>query len=81
MYPFFTTIWVFYLIDWLLVYPKPVHNVETIHDHYANMSMQYTAIFHGCKNVNFLMKNYNIFLFWSKHRLWVHVRTATVRRF
>ena len=24
---------------------------------------QFTAIFHGCKNVNFQMKNYNIFLF------------------
>ena len=36
--------------------------------HYANMPMQYTAIFHGCKNVNFQMKNYNIFLFFAlKH--------------
>ena len=34
--------------------------------HYANTPMQYTAIFHGCKNVNFQMKNYNIFLFCSK---------------
>ena len=25
--------------------------------HYENMPMQYTAIFHGCKNVNFQMKN------------------------
>ena len=24
--------------------------------YYANMPMQYTAIFHGCKNVNFQMK-------------------------
>ena len=31
--------------------------------HYADTPMQYTAIFHGCKNVNFQMKNYNIFLF------------------
>ena len=31
--------------------------------HYANTPMQYTATFHGCKNVNFQMKNYNIFLF------------------
>ena len=29
--------------------------------HYANTSMQYTAIFHGCKNDNFQMKNCNIF--------------------
>ena len=30
--------------------------------HYANMPMQYNAIFHGCKNDNFQMKNCNIFL-------------------
>ena len=30
--------------------------------HYANMSVQYTAIFHGCKNVNFQMKIFDIFL-------------------
>ena len=29
--------------------------------HYANMSMQYTVIFHGCKNDNFQAKNHNIF--------------------
>ena len=30
--------------------------------HYANMSVQYTAIFHGCKNDNFQMKCFDIFL-------------------
>ena len=30
--------------------------------YYANTPMQYTAIFYGCKNVNFQIKNYNIFL-------------------
>ena len=34
--------------------------------HYANMPMQYTAIFHGCKNYNFQMKNVIFFLFWLK---------------
>ena len=29
--------------------------------------MQYTAIFHGCKNVNFPMKNYNIFLIFAQN--------------
>ena len=29
--------------------------------HYENTPMQYTAIFHGCKNVHFQMKNFNIF--------------------
>ena len=30
--------------------------------HYANTPMQYTAIFHRCKNVNFQIKKCNIFL-------------------
>ena len=48
--------------------------------HYANTPMQYTAIFHGCKNVNFQMIFFlNIFLiFASKQRLWALVRTASV---
>ena len=29
--------------------------------HYANTPMQYTAIFHGCKNVHFQMKIFNVF--------------------
>ena len=35
--------------------------------HYANMSVQYTAIFHGCKNVNFQMKKYNIFQIFAQN--------------
>ena len=31
--------------------------------HYANTSMLYTAIFLGCKNVNFQMKNIIFFFF------------------
>ena len=30
-------------------------------NHYANTSMQYTGIFHGCKNVHFQIKNFFIF--------------------
>ena len=37
-----------------------VCELETTHK--ENTPMQYNAIFHGCKNVNFQMKNYNIFL-------------------
>ena len=37
--------------------------------HYANTTMQYTAIFHGCKNVNFQMKDYSIFLFFCSKTL------------
>ena len=35
--------------------------------HYANMSVQYTAIFHGCKNDNFQMKNFDIFLIFAQN--------------
>ena len=35
--------------------------------HYANTPMQYTAIFHGCKNSNFQMKKYNILLIFAKN--------------
>ena len=31
--------------------------------HYANISVKYTAIFHGCKNGTFHMKKVIIFLF------------------
>ena len=38
--------------------------VELVHNHhYANTPMLYTAIFHGCKNVNFQMKKYDIIFF------------------
>ena len=35
--------------------------------HNANMSVQYTAIFHGYKNDNFQMKNYAIFLIFAQN--------------
>ena len=35
--------------------------------HYANMSVQYTAIFHGCKNDNFQMKIFGIFLIFAQN--------------
>ena len=34
--------------------------------YYANTPMQYTAIFHGCKTVNFQMKIFKIFLIFAK---------------
>ena len=42
------------------------HNVREL-CHYANMSMQYTAIFHGCKNDNFQMKFFDIFLIFAQN--------------
>ena len=35
--------------------------------HYKNTPMQYTAIFHSCKNVNFQMKFLNIFLIFAQN--------------
>ena len=35
--------------------------------HYENTPMQYTAIFHCCKNVNFQMKMFNIFLLFAQN--------------
>ena len=38
--------------------------------HYANMSVQYTAIFHGCKNDNFQMFFSIIFLIFAQNIDW-----------
>ena len=35
--------------------------------HYENTPMQYTSIFHGCKNVNFQMKNCDVFLTFAQN--------------
>ena len=35
--------------------------------HYENTPMQYTAIFHGCKNDNFQMKNCDTFLIFAQN--------------
>ena len=35
--------------------------------HYANMSVQYSAIFHGCKNDNFQMKFFDSFLIFAQN--------------
>ena len=35
--------------------------------HYENTPMQYTAIFHGCKNGHFQMKMFNIFLIFAQN--------------
>ena len=39
----------------------------TSSDHYANMSVQYTAIFHSCKNDNFQTKIFDIFLIFAQN--------------
>ena len=61
---------------------------ENIHKkgHYANMSVQYTAIFHGCKNGNSSDEKCDIFLIFAQnidrwytleHRLNEAVLTST----
>ena len=35
--------------------------LEAVSLHYANITMQYTAIFHGCKNDNFQLKVFDYF--------------------
>ena len=40
----------------------PIQNTEIFEAHYANMSVQYTAIFHGYKNDYFQMKFFDFFL-------------------
>ena len=35
--------------------------------HYENTSMQYAAIFHGCKKDNFLTKTCNVFLIFAQN--------------
>ena len=48
---------------------------------YENTPVQYKAIFHGCKNENFQLNFFILFsYFCSKHILWVHVRTASLRK-
>ena len=53
-----------------------------IQKHYENLPMQYTEIFLALKIENFQLKKFVIFsYFCSKHKFWVHVRTASPRRF
>ena len=50
------------------IYGDKVISLYCCYDmHYANMSVQYTAIFHGCKNDNFQMKIFDIFLIFAQN--------------
>ena len=57
----------------LLNFPNHLCKWVIPSEYYENTPMQYTAIFHGCKNVHFQMKFFNIFsypqsMFWSKNK-------------
>ena len=54
-----------------------VQNVVTAGFHYANMPLQYTVIFKGCKS-DILDEEQNLFCFCTNHILCVHVRTASI---
>ena len=58
-------------LGYLLLYVRWKSGVTFVRrcfrDHYANMSVQYTAIFHGCKNDNFQMKIFDIFLIFAQN--------------
>ena len=41
--------------------------IKTLSFHYANVSVQYTVIFHGCKNGNFHMNKCEIFLIFAQN--------------
>ena len=43
---------------------QAMKNIDRLTD---NMPMQYTAIFHGCKNGNFSVKKSNIFLIFAQN--------------
>ena len=56
------------LYSWLLAFilrSSSANKKQKIH--YANTPLQYTAIFHGCKNVHFQMKFFNIFLIFAQN--------------
>ena len=57
LYPFFCNT---YNIQDLILVVLKVHIINMYY--YANMPMQYTAIFHGCENGNFQVTKCNIFL-------------------
>ena len=42
-------------------------NLMIMNLHNENTPMQYTAIFHGCKNVHFQTKIFNIFLIFAQN--------------
>ena len=42
-------------------------DLDAFSKHYENTSIQYTAIFHGCKNDIFQMKNCDIFLIFAQN--------------
>ena len=49
------------LVDTLPLLGKNEMNFLLSSNHYENISMLYTAIFHGCKNGNLQMKKCDIF--------------------
>ena len=55
------------LFDFVDLHEHSLDGFINVTFHYANMSMQYTVIFPGCKNDNFQMKNCNIFYIYAQN--------------
>ena len=51
----------------VFMYGEGGANSTVIPYHYANTPMKYTAIFHGCKNVNFQVNFFNSFLIFAQN--------------
>ena len=57
----------FFLFFFLFFSISDKLNLECAVSHYGNMPMQYIAIFHGCKNDNFQMKNCDVILIFAQY--------------
>ena len=52
-----------YILKYCVYFKASVSSLS----HYVNMSIQYTAIFHGCKIDNFIMKKSDFFLIFAQN--------------
>ena len=55
------------LHNWRIASSQPTFTKQNSSRHYENTPMYNTAIFHGCKNNNFQMKNCDVFLIFAKN--------------
>ena len=74
----------FSLAAFLRLFQRSLSDARQVKDkgfHYVYKPIQNTAIFKTVKQDNFRMKKCDIFLIFAlKHRLWVLVRTTSMRR-
>ena len=57
-------------------------SIAVFYVHYANMSMHYVEILKAIKMIIFRLKKFDIFLIFAQNiDCWLHVTTASLRRF